>query len=148
VVIENGLLCIWDHQHRLLAKVKRDLNGLYVLKAEIAQPICLVTHHIDDSWRWHERFGHLHFDALKRLGHEGMVRGLPRLEHVEQLCDTCVVTKHLFLSKPSIEQEDHWSLSMAILISSMWCGPISPATPGGRRYFLLLVDVRICGFFF
>jgi hypothetical protein len=41
------------------------------------QPICLAAWKDDDAWRWHERFGHLHFDALHRLGKEAMALGIP-----------------------------------------------------------------------
>jgi hypothetical protein len=34
-----------------------------------------------------------HFEALKWLSAKGMVRGLPSLDHVEQFCDVCVLTK-------------------------------------------------------
>jgi hypothetical protein len=44
-------------------------------------------------WQWHERFRHLHFEALKRLSAKGMVQGLLSFDHVEQFCDVCVLTK-------------------------------------------------------
>jgi hypothetical protein len=39
----------------------------------VAQPLCLAACHDDDAWRWHERFGHLNFEALKQLGKKEMV---------------------------------------------------------------------------
>jgi hypothetical protein len=55
----------------------------------------------DNAWRWHERFGHLHFDALRKLARDDMVRGLPEIEHIEQLCDCCVATKQRRTSFPA-----------------------------------------------
>jgi hypothetical protein len=42
---------------------------------------------------WHERYGHLHFDTLRKLEQRGMVHGLPHIEHVHQLCADCVTIK-------------------------------------------------------
>jgi hypothetical protein len=67
VEIKDGVLRIWDCHHRLLAKVTRGANRLYVLNVQVAQPLCLAARRDDEAWQWHERFGHLHFEALKRL---------------------------------------------------------------------------------
>jgi hypothetical protein len=61
VEIEDGVLRIWDRSRRLLAKVNWGSNHLYVLHVQMAQPLYLVVHQDDEAWRWHERFGHLHF---------------------------------------------------------------------------------------
>ena len=57
-------------------------------------------------------------------------------DSVEQLCDVCVLTKqrrHLFPQQASFR-------AMERLVHGDLCGPVTPATPGGRCYFLLLVD--------
>jgi hypothetical protein len=67
-----------------------------------------------------------------------MVRGLPCLDHVEQLCDVCVVTKQRRLPLP--QQTSFRAKERLELVHGDLCGLVTPATPGGRRYFLLLVD--------
>jgi hypothetical protein len=67
---------------------------------QVAQPLCLTAHREDEAWQWQERFGHLHFEALKRLSVKGMVRGLPSLDHIEQFCDVCALMKQMRLSFP------------------------------------------------
>ncbi|KAK3137468.1 hypothetical protein QOZ80_5BG0452680 [Eleusine coracana subsp. coracana] len=136
--IENGLLRVWDPRGRLLAKVKRGSNHLYILHIEVAQPLCLAARRDDDAWRWHERFGHLNFEALKQLGVKEMVRDLPHIDHVEQLCDVCVLTKQRRFPFP--QQTSFRAKERLELVHGDLCGPVTPATPGGRRYFLLLVD--------
>lgn len=138
VLIEHGVLRIWDRQRRLLAKVPRGENRLYVLDVQVAQPVCLAVRRDDEAWQWHERFGHLHFEALKRLSAKEMVRGLPCLDHVEQFCDICVLTKQRRLPFP--QQASFRAKERLELVHGDLCGPVTPATPGGRRYFLLLVD--------
>jgi hypothetical protein len=137
VEIEDGMLRIWDRSRRLLAKVNRGSNRPYVLHVHVAQPLYLATRRDDEAWHWHERFGHLHFEALKQLGKE-MVRGMPCVDHVEQLCDTCVVTK--LKHRPFPRQASYRATKQLELVHSDLCGPVSLATPGDRRYFLLLVD--------
>lgn len=93
VSIDSGILRIRDEQQRLLARVKRSANRLYTLRVRIARPLCLAVRCDATLWIWHERFGHLHFDALRKLARQEMVIGLPHLDHVHQLCTDCVTTK-------------------------------------------------------
>jgi transposase InsO family protein len=67
-----------------------------------------------------------------------MVRGLPCLDHVEQFCDVYVLTKQRWL--PFLQQSSFRAKERLELVHGDLCGPVTPATPGGRRYFLLLVD--------
>jgi hypothetical protein len=80
VEIKDGVMMIWYRHRRLLAKVTRDTNRLYVLNVQVAQPLCLAARRDDEAWQWHE---HLHFQALKRLSAKGMVRGLLSFDHVD-----------------------------------------------------------------
>jgi transposase InsO family protein len=67
-----------------------------------------------------------------------MVRGLPSFDHVEQFCDVCVFTKQRRLPFP--KQLSFRAKERLELVHGDLCGPVTPATPGGRRNFLLLVD--------
>jgi hypothetical protein len=122
---------IWDRYRRLLAKVTRGTNRLYVLNVQVSQPFCLAARRDDEAWQWHECFRHLHFEALKRLSAKGMVRGLPSFDHVEQFCDVCVLMKQRRLPFP--QQSSFRAKERLELIHGDLCGPVTPATPGGRR---------------
>jgi len=65
--IKHEVMRIWDHSCRLLAKVTRGANRLYILNVQVAQPLYLVARRDDEAWQWHKHFGHLHFETLKRL---------------------------------------------------------------------------------
>ena len=67
-----------------------------------------------------------------------MVRGLPHIEHVGELCDNCLVGKQRRLPFPKAAK--YRAVDALELIHGDLCGPIMPATNGGRRYFLLLMD--------
>jgi hypothetical protein len=105
----------------------------------VAQPCCLAARRDDGAWQWHERFGHLNFEVLKRLSAKEMVRGLPCLDHVEQFCDVYVLTKQRRLPFP--QQSSFRAKERLELVHGNLCGPVTPATPGGRRYLLLVDDL-------
>jgi transposase InsO family protein len=67
-----------------------------------------------------------------------MVRCLPSFDHVEQFCDVCVLTKQRRLPFP--QQSSFRAKEWLELVHGDLCGPATPATPGGRCYFLLLID--------
>ncbi|CAN6200243.1 unnamed protein product [Urochloa humidicola] len=139
VEIEDGVMRIWDQQRRLMVKVERGRSRLYILHLTVAKPVCLTARAgAEDAWLWHDRYGHLSFDALRRLARDDMVRHLPKLEHVEQLCETCITTKHRRASFPA--KAKFRADTPLELVHGDLCGPVTPATPGGRRYILLLVD--------
>ena len=67
VLIKDGVLRIKDQEQRLLAKLKRSQNWLYLLDLKVEQLVCLAARHTEEPWLWHAWFGHLSFDALGRL---------------------------------------------------------------------------------
>jgi len=50
----------------------------------------------------------------------------------------CIITKHCHGALP--RQARYHVQELLELTHGDLCGPVSPVTPGGRRYFLLLVD--------
>jgi transposase InsO family protein len=59
-------------------------------------------------------------------------------DHVEQFCDVCVLMKQMRLPFP---QQSSFQVKQRLeLVHGDLCGPVAPATSGGRHYFLLLVD--------
>jgi hypothetical protein len=136
VLIKDGVLRIRDRERRLLAKVTRSRNRLYLLDLKVEQPVCLAAQGGQEAWLWHARFGHLSFEALGRLGE--MVRGLPHIDHVGELCDSCLVGKQRRSAFPKAAK--YRAKEKLELVHGDLCGPITPATHGGRRYFILLVD--------
>ena len=47
----------------------------------------------DDAWWWHQRFGHIHFAALRKMGSEELVRGLSVIDQVQQVCGAYLAGK-------------------------------------------------------
>jgi hypothetical protein len=138
VHINHAVLRIWDEKRRLIARVKWPAARLYLIRLKIAKPVGLVARRNDEAWRWHERFGQLHFNTLRKLAKDEMVRGLPDIEHIEQLCDYCVAAKQRRTSFPAAAK--YRAQGLLDLVHGDLYGPITLATPGGHRHFLMLVD--------
>jgi hypothetical protein len=118
--------------------VPHSVNRLYILELTIDQPVCLAARADESSWKWYARFGYLNFPALQKLYKGDMVRGLPAISEANMLCDGCIISKQHrvpFPSKLSFRADEALEL-----VHSDLCGPIKPATPGGKTMFLLMVD--------
>ena len=136
--VEHDFMTVHDNDKALIAKVPRTRNHLYIAHLQIVQPICLSVHAHDDAWRWHSRFAHQSFRNLEKMAKTGMVRGLPIINHVQQLYEACLVGKHRRDTFP-IATKYHATEPLELVHGDL-CGPIMPATHGGKRYFLLLID--------
>jgi transposase InsO family protein len=138
VWIKGGIMLLRDEDQRLLARIHRGPGRLYKLEMKIARPICLAACTGESAWRWHARFGHINFTSLKKMGSAELVRGLPVLDHVEQICEACLAGKHR--RAPFPQQATRRATRSLELMHGDLCGPINPVTPSGNKYFLLLVD--------
>jgi len=95
VRIKGGILRMWDQRRRLLIKVQRSPNHLYIHHFNAAVPssrpqastrsngdvLCLTARKDEQAWLWHELYDHLHFDVLHKLCKEDMVHGMPVIKH-------------------------------------------------------------------
>jgi hypothetical protein len=81
--------------------------------------VCLAAHIGEDSWRRHARFGHANFTSLKKMATAGMVRGLPQLEQVDQLCEACLAGKHKRTSFLQGVQLSHLKWFMVIYVARL-----------------------------
>jgi hypothetical protein len=81
VEINKGVLKVWDRRCRLLVKIHRGKNRLYILRSNVADGVCLgVRQGEDGDERWHAHYGHIDYDVLRQLSHQDMVIELPEVE--------------------------------------------------------------------
>jgi transposase InsO family protein len=67
-----------------------------------------------------------------------MVGGVPLISHLEEVCHACLAGKQARMSFPQAAQ---WRASKPLeLLHIDLCGPITPSTAAGNRYFMLIVD--------
>jgi hypothetical protein len=83
IVIEHGVLRVWDPRGELLMKVEHRATRLYLIMLNIAGPACHLVRDIELAWRWHRRYGHFGFQGLKKLAQGSMVHELPSIELVD-----------------------------------------------------------------
>ena len=99
---------------------------------------CLKAYYKDAYWLWHLRFGHLNFESLELLSKKRMVRGLPCINHPDQLCEGCLLGKKF---RNSFPKESYSRAKKPLeLIHTNVCGPITPSSLGKNNYFLLFID--------
>jgi hypothetical protein len=138
VLIGRGVLTIREPGGRLLARVKRTAGRLYLLEVNVSVAACSVARGDEAAWRWHERLGHLNFQAMKKMVKEELVRGLADFGSVEQPCGACLAGKQRRMSFPV--QAQYHAERLLELVHGDLCDNISPPTPAENQYFLLMVD--------
>jgi hypothetical protein len=65
-----------------------------------------------------------------------MVQGLPHIEHAGELCDSCLAGKQRRLS--FLKTAKYHAAEALKLVHGDLCGPITPTTHCGCKYFILL----------
>ncbi|KAD5802449.1 hypothetical protein E3N88_13809 [Mikania micrantha] len=138
VEMMQDYLWLRDEMQRLVMKVQCSANRLYKITLKVSKPVCLVAKAGDEAWLWHARLGHVSFATLEAIGRNNLVAGMPAIKHPKQVCEGCMVAKQTRLPFP---QETTWRASKPLeLIHADLCGPITPSTMGGNKFFFLLVD--------
>ena len=123
---------------RLIMKVQRTGNRLYKIELVSVEPTCFLSHTSDDAWLWHGRLGHVNFHALKQIVDKDMVGGVPLIQHPDQVCQSCLTAKQ---TRKPFPRSVLWKIDEPLqLVHVDLCGPITPSTLAGNKYFMLLVD--------
>ena len=121
-----------------MANVPMTRNRMFLLNIQHDVIRCLNACFKDSSWLWHLRFGHLNFGGLQLLAKTMMVRGLPYIEHPNQLCTGCLHGKQ---SRKSFPKEASTRATKSLqLVHTDVCGPIKPSSLGKSNYFFLFID--------
>lgn len=100
--------------------------------------MCLVAQTDDQSWLWHRRMGHINFSSMKKMVEKKLVEGMPSVKSQAQPCEGCLVGKQV--KSPFPHHTKFRAKKKLELVHGDLCGPISPPTPAGNRYILLMVD--------
>jgi hypothetical protein len=86
---------------KLVATTAITSSNIYVL-SEIGNEKCCLGKE-DESWLWHRRMGHMHFDNLVKVSKREAVREMPQItKPTNTLCKHCQQgkqTKTMFKSK-------------------------------------------------
>jgi hypothetical protein len=78
-----------EGSRKLVATTIRTLNNIYVLN-EIGKELCRLGNE-NESWLWHKRMGHMHFDNLVKINIKESVREILEISKlVNTLCKHCL----------------------------------------------------------
>jgi len=121
---------------RVLAETQR-CHRVYELVVYDQTEIANV-HVKEDAKIWHERYGHIGYDNLKKVIR--MVDGInPRMLKLtdDRICHTCIEGKQ---TKLPHKKERNRAKRPLQLIHSDLMGPITPVSHEGNRYILTFID--------
>lgn len=138
IFLKDRLLHLKDKQGRLVARVEMERNRMYKLNLKGIREKCLQVNVEGKASLWHHRFGHLHHGGLKELAKKNMVHGLPNMDYEGIFCEECVLSKHV--RTPFQKKAEYWAKQPLELIHTDICGPITPVSFSGRRYFISFID--------
>lgn len=139
VVFEDNCCKIFDksNNHHLVAKTCMTENRLFPLTL-VSSQLHAFKSTTDDSWLWHQRYGHLNFQGLSLLNKKNMVRGLPPIKEKEEVCSGCAFGKH---HRDSFPVNKSWRAKSPLeLVHADTCGDMQEESLGKNLYFLTFID--------
>ena len=115
-------------------------NGLYHLRlveqVKALNVNCDVKSCLHD---WHRKFGHRDANAINELERLQLATGINiKRCNLTLPCEICMQRKMARLPFP--KKAEKKTKAVMDLVHSDLCGPMRTTTPGGRRYFLTLID--------
>uniref|UniRef100_A0A1Y1L115 Retrovirus-related Pol polyprotein from transposon TNT 1-94 n=1 Tax=Photinus pyralis TaxID=7054 RepID=A0A1Y1L115_PHOPY len=137
VIFEHGLVKLIQDKHGLIGLGRR--NNLYEISFEVINNYCQnVTVENNDFKLWHKRFAHLNYNALGKLIKQKMVNGIDDKVKICQVdfCEPCVEGKITRLPYGTRTK----SQRLLQVVHTDICGPISPITHDGHKYFITFID--------
>ncbi|KAL8112462.1 hypothetical protein AgCh_019968 [Apium graveolens] len=137
-IIKGKYLWVYEGKGKLLMKVKHSTNRLYKILLDSETADCMLSKVDEESWLWHARLGHVNFKAMSLMSAERMVVGMPKINPQSEVCNGCLMSKQA--KKPFPGQVIYSAKEALEIIHGDLCGPITPPTVTGNRYFLLCVD--------
>jgi hypothetical protein len=139
IVMDDGLIEVSQKStNRVIMRTAMTANGLFKIQLHPVEPVSFLASVNEESWLWHGRLGHVNSQSMRMLVEKEMAGGLPLIKHPDQVCHPCLAAKQTRNSFPKCSS---WRAEEPLeLIHVDLCGPITPETVGGNKYFMLLVD--------
>jgi hypothetical protein len=121
---------------KLVTTAARTSSNIYVL-SEIGNKKCCLGKE-DESWLWHRRMGHMHFDNLVKVSKRDAVREMPQItKPTNTLCKHCQQGKQ---TKTSFKLKEYSTTKPLEIVHTDLVGPTTTKGLKCERYFMLLVD--------
>nr|KYP71431.1 Retrovirus-related Pol polyprotein from transposon TNT 1-94 [Cajanus cajan] len=135
---EGDTCKIYDNKKLEIGRVKMEKRNRSFPISLRQGPNIAMKAEVDDSWLWHQRFGHFNTHALKLLYQKNMMRDLPCLKENTEACEGCLLGKQHRLS---FSTGKAWrAKDLLELIHTNICGPMRTSSLHNNRYFILFID--------
>ncbi|CAI7814797.1 unnamed protein product [Closterium sp. NIES-54] len=142
----EGTMMALSMADRVHISTARQAGGHFVLDALPSVTSAQAATSTTTLSTWHNRLGHLHLAAIQVMATKGIVDSLEfvRPSGEEEKCVGCLEGK--MARKPFPPSTKLNASEPLKLVHTDLCGPITPASKGGARYILTLLDdvMRMC----
>jgi transposase InsO family protein len=121
-------------------------SNIYVLSEIGNEKCCLGKEY--ESWLWHRRMGHIHFDNLVKVSKREEVREMSQImKPTNTLCKHCQQGKK---TKTGFKSKEYSTTRPLEIVHTDLVGPTTTKGLKGEKYFMLLVDdyTRMTAVFF
>jgi hypothetical protein len=124
-----------EGSEKLIATAVRTLSNIYVL-TEIGNEKCCLGKE-DESWLWHRRMSHIHFDNLVKVNKREEVKEIPQItKPTNTLCKHCQQGKQ---TKTMFKSKEYLTTRPLKIMHTDIIGPTTTNDLKGEKYFMLLV---------
>lgn len=135
--IKNNHMMIFKNDEEIA--VGDSSSQMYKLRTPEYAFAVMPQHPENCIHKWHDRFAHRDPKAIRALCNHNLATGI-QIEDcpIKQICENCVkgkITRQPFPKLSATTTEGPLEL-----IHTDLCGPMPTATPGGRRYFMTMID--------
>lgn len=86
---EKGTCTICDPKGKNIARVKMQQKCFPIHWQYKTQEKSMQVKVNELTWLWHKRFGHCNSKSLKLLSDKNMVKGIPLISEITDVCDAC-----------------------------------------------------------
>ncbi|KAJ0500422.1 putative RNA-directed DNA polymerase [Helianthus annuus] len=127
--------CVITHKasKKMVCSIRMSTNNTFSLNVNEGT---VLEANVDETMMWHNRYGHLHVQALQHLSNDEIVHGLPLIEGVPE-CEGCIYGKQTRNPFP----HHAWRATHPLqLIHADLVGPMQTPSLGGNRFYFLLTD--------
>jgi transposase InsO family protein len=135
-----------EGSEKLIATTTITSSNIYVL-SEIGNGKYFLGKE-DESWRWHRRMGHIHFENLVKFSKKEAVREMPQItKPTNTLCKQCQQGKK---TKSRFKLKEYSTTRPLEIVHTDLVGPTTTKGLKCEKYFMLLVDdyTRMTAVFF
>ncbi|PKU79836.1 Retrovirus-related Pol polyprotein from transposon TNT 1-94 [Dendrobium catenatum] len=138
VFMKDQVLQFKDKKGWLVTQINMAKNRMYKINLVYVREKCLQVDVEDKASLWHFRFGHLYYGGLQKLLKNKMVYRLPEVDYTNKICEDCIFGKH---ARSSFQKKAEYRASHTLeLVHTDICGPITPESFSGKRYFITFID--------